>query len=73
MWPHNDASAAVCLRLGMPELGVVDDPWYGTIEYRTSRMFCVENPDASDGRTPASVLADRLSTVVWEHATAHPP
>ena len=35
MYPDNEPSAKVCLRLGMPDLGVVDDPWYG----EQSRMF----------------------------------
>jgi len=41
MWPHNDASAEVALRLGMIDHGVVNDPWYGTAEEPTSRMLSV--------------------------------
>lgn len=29
MFAANEPSAAVARRLGMPELGVIDDPWYG--------------------------------------------
>ena len=39
MWPHNDRSAAVCLAIGMTDLGVIEDPWYGTEEEPTSRIF----------------------------------
>lgn len=39
MWPDNHASARVCLALGMEDLGVIDDPWYGTDEEPTSRIF----------------------------------
>lgn len=42
MWPHNEASASVALAIGMTDLGVVDDPWYGTEEEPTSRMFRAE-------------------------------
>lgn len=35
MYPDNAPSAGVCLRLGMPDLGIRDDPWYG----EQSRMF----------------------------------
>lgn len=40
MWPNNAASAAVCRRLGMTELGVQVDPWYGTTRDPHSRFFC---------------------------------
>lgn len=39
MWPHNDRSAAVCLAIGMTDLGIIDDPWYGTEDEPTSRIF----------------------------------
>ena len=39
MWPHNESSAAVAQRIGMTDLGVIDDPWYGTPEEPTSRVF----------------------------------
>lgn len=29
MYADNETSAAVARRLGMPELGVIEDPWYG--------------------------------------------
>ena len=29
MWPDNTASARVCTALGMTDLGVRPDPWYG--------------------------------------------
>lgn len=35
MYPDNAPSAAVAMRLGIPDLGVRDDPWYGG----DSRMF----------------------------------
>jgi RimJ/RimL family protein N-acetyltransferase len=40
MWPENEASANVALALGMTDLGVIDDPWYGEPDGPTSRMFC---------------------------------
>lgn len=43
MWPHNEPSAAVAGRIGMEDLGVLDDPWYGTPEEPRSRMFRAEN------------------------------
>lgn len=39
MWPDNDRSAAVCVAIGMTDLGVIEDPWYGTEEEPTSRIF----------------------------------
>lgn len=39
MWPHNDASARVCRAIGMDELGVVIDPWYGSGDDPDSLMF----------------------------------
>ncbi len=42
MWPDNHRSAGVCERLGMVDLGEVDDPWYGSEEFPTSRMFLLE-------------------------------
>lgn len=44
MWPDNHRSAAVCDRIGMVDLGIVDDPWYGTDEEPTSRMFRATRP-----------------------------
>ena len=40
MWPQNTPSAAVCRRLGMVELGVQVDPWYGTTRDPDSLVFC---------------------------------
>lgn len=40
MWEHNHRSAAVCRRIGMTDLGVQVDPWYGTRQYPHSRFFC---------------------------------
>lgn len=37
MWPGNDSSAKVCRAIGMDDLGVRPDPWYGG----TSHMFRV--------------------------------
>ncbi len=39
MWAHNLASAAVSRAIGMTDLGVRDDPWYGTDEWAVSQMF----------------------------------
>lgn len=39
MWPHNTPSANVARSIGMRDLGVRDDPWYGTGQEPTSRMF----------------------------------
>jgi RimJ/RimL family protein N-acetyltransferase len=39
MRPDNARSAAVCHRLGMAELGVMQDPWHGTPAAPTSLMF----------------------------------
>lgn len=39
MWPHNSASARVATTIGMTDLGVVEDPWYGTAEAPNSQMF----------------------------------
>lgn len=70
MWPHNTGSAGICRRIGMVDLGRQDDPWYGTIEYPLSRLFCVWQPDAEH---PLDVLARLNATVRREHATAQPP
>lgn len=45
MWPHNEASAAVAARIGMTDLGVVDDPWYGTPGDPKSRVFRIDLAD----------------------------
>lgn len=50
MWPHNDASARVATAAGMTDLGVVDDPWYGTDEEPTSRMFRLDLDRPTGGR-----------------------
>ena len=42
MWPENGPSARVAASLGMTDLGVRQDPWYGTDEYPDSRMFRYE-------------------------------
>jgi RimJ/RimL family protein N-acetyltransferase len=39
MWPGNAPSAAVCRAIGMDDLGVRPDPWYGG----ESHLFCIEN------------------------------
>ena len=39
MWAHNAASARVAAAIGMTDLGVLHDPWYGTEECAVSRMF----------------------------------
>lgn len=73
MWPHNEASASVCRRLGMTDLGEQVDPWYGTIEYPTSRMFCIWRSDGPDDADPLELLAERVARATFEHATDHPP
>nr|WP_274387438.1 GNAT family N-acetyltransferase [Salsipaludibacter albus] len=45
MWPDNAPSAAVCRRLGMAELGVRVDPWYGTADDPDSRVFLATAPE----------------------------
>ena len=47
MWPHNDASAAVASAIGMTDLGVMADPWYGTEQDPDSRIFRIEWPEAT--------------------------
>lgn len=47
MWPDNAASAAVCRAIGMTDLGVRRDPWYGEEEFPDSRMFLWERPAPS--------------------------
>ncbi|MGB5950995.1 MAG: GNAT family N-acetyltransferase [Ornithinimicrobium sp.] len=42
MWASNVASAAVCARIGMQDLGTGVDPWYGTSDDPTSRAFIWE-------------------------------
>lgn len=73
MWAHNSPSAGVCLRLGMNDLGECTDPWYGTIEYPTSRLFCTVNPSVADVEDPVSVLERCVASAVFEHTTDHPP
>ena len=45
MWAHNAPSAAVCRRIGMAELGVKIDPWYGSTQDATSRFFVAHSHD----------------------------
>ncbi|MEM7288188.1 MAG: GNAT family N-acetyltransferase, partial [Actinomycetota bacterium] len=47
MWPHNEPSAAVARRIGMLDLGVIADPWYGTDDDPDSRVFVWEPPSRS--------------------------
>lgn len=44
MWASNGPSAAVCRRIGMTELGVQVDPWYGSSDDATSRFFLATSP-----------------------------
>jgi RimJ/RimL family protein N-acetyltransferase len=44
MYPDNAPSAAVATRLGLPDLGVLPDPWYGG----ESRMFRVTRDEWSN-------------------------
>lgn len=52
MWPVNEASAKVAHAIGMTDLGVVDDPWYGEPRWPSSRMFCAY----ANGDVPAGLL-----------------
>jgi RimJ/RimL family protein N-acetyltransferase len=70
MWPHNTGSANVARRIGLVDLGRQEDPWYGTVEYPLSRLFCVWRPDAEH---PLGVLARLNAAAVREPATAPPP
>lgn len=40
MLQENDASVRVAEAIGMTDLGVVDDRWYGGLDEPASRMFC---------------------------------
>ena len=70
LWPHNTGSAAVCRRIGLVDLGRRQDPWYGTIEYPLSRLFCHWRSGAEH---PLDVLARLNAAVTRDHATAAPP
>ena len=70
MWPHNIGSANVARRIGLVDLGPQDDPWYGTVEYPLSRLFCAWRPDTEH---PLDVLARLNAAVVREPATDEPP
>ncbi|HKJ57384.1 MAG TPA: GNAT family N-acetyltransferase [Nitriliruptoraceae bacterium] len=50
MWEHNERSAAVCRRIGMVDVGVHVDPWYGTRQYPDSRFFCAGPGSATAAR-----------------------
>lgn len=39
MWPHNEASSGVARAIGMVDLGLPIDPWYGTPETPHSRIL----------------------------------
>lgn len=39
MWAHNEPSARVATSIGMDDLGVIEDPWYGTDADPLSRIF----------------------------------
>ncbi len=47
MWAQNSGSAAVARRVGMPELGVRIDPWYGTAQDTDSRFFLAAAADGA--------------------------
>lgn len=42
MWPQNEASARVAASIGMADQGVINDPFYGSEEEPTSRVFVAE-------------------------------
>lgn len=46
MWAQNSPSASVCRRIGMSEVGVRVDPWYGSAEDATSRFFIATPPSS---------------------------
>lgn len=54
MWPDNGPSAALARRIGMRELGVRADPWYGTAEDPDSRIFRADDPPLD----PATAATD---------------
>jgi len=58
MWPNNAAAAAVCRRLGMTELGVQVDPWYGTTRDPDTLFFC-GFADGVDAGSADDVLGQR--------------
>lgn len=70
MWPHNTGSANVARRIGLVDLGRQEDPWYGTVEYPLSRLFCTWRADAEH---PLDVLNRLNAAVVREPATGPPP
>lgn len=39
MWPNNYPSARVARTIGMSDLGVIQDPWYGSAEEPMSQIF----------------------------------
>lgn len=57
MWPDNGPSAALARRIGMREVGVRADPWYGTAEDPDSRIFRADDPPLD----PASASADDVA------------
>ena len=58
MWADNGRSAAVARRIGMREVGVLDDPWYGTEEDPTSRVFRHDAPTSDQMPDPSQSAAE---------------
>lgn len=69
MWPGNLPSAKVCRRLEMTDLGVCDDPWYGTVEYPASHFFGI----GDDPSTFHRIRLDRLRHATFDHADVVAP
>lgn len=44
MWPDNTPSARVAAAIGMTDLGVRPDPWYGDAQDPDSRKFRIDRP-----------------------------
>lgn len=69
MWPNNAPSAGVCTRLGFQDLGERDDPWFGTAEYRTSRIFVT----GADAAAAIALIDTRLRTATFPSTDAEAP
>ena len=53
MFEQNEASARVAAKAGMTDLGLRDDPWYGTAEHPQSRMFCAYAEGSTGWSSPS--------------------
>lgn len=75
MWPHNEPSAGVCRRIGMADLGVLIDPWYGTAQYPLSRLFCTwpDHIGHDSLEHPLNVLATIRACTPLQDSDVVPP